>query len=234
MAGRWVHRALEGQRLPPRTNPEGSPAAPRRGERARACRAQSPTKKRFCSRRIGCWSRQYSIIHGSTFASHPAGSTLRTGSHWIKPHLTVGGSSYACRVPLDQSSVVGFGSALRPCSSVWTRSPDTAPSSPCGHCNSRRAGPGRGSLVNGVQHRHAAKLRPHCAAHAGCPDACGYAFLGDMPALAALGAFFLLLTSHGWTGGETTAPTAWIGAQATTVVFLLQQVAARLTRPGPR
>jgi magnesium-transporting ATPase (P-type) len=37
---------------------------------------------------------------------------------------------------------------------------------------------------------------------------------------AALRALFLLLTSQGWTWGETTAPKAWIGAQATTVVFL--------------
>jgi magnesium-transporting ATPase (P-type) len=48
----------------------------------------------------------------------------------------------------------------------------------------------------------------------------GYAFLGGLSAAVALGAFFLLLGSQGWTWGQPEAPTVRSGAEATTVVFL--------------
>jgi magnesium-transporting ATPase (P-type) len=48
----------------------------------------------------------------------------------------------------------------------------------------------------------------------------GYGFLGLMTAAVVLTGFFLFLTSNGWSWGQHDAPTAVIGDQATTVVFL--------------
>ncbi len=48
----------------------------------------------------------------------------------------------------------------------------------------------------------------------------GYGFLGGMAAAVVLSAFFLFLSSHGWSWGQPAAPTKEIGLQATTIVFL--------------
>jgi magnesium-transporting ATPase (P-type) len=48
----------------------------------------------------------------------------------------------------------------------------------------------------------------------------GYGFLGLMTSAVVMIAFFAFLTSAGWHWGESEAPTALAGAQATTIVFL--------------
>jgi P-type Ca2+ transporter type 2C len=48
----------------------------------------------------------------------------------------------------------------------------------------------------------------------------GYVFLGLISSAVVTGAFFLLLTAHGWHWGQNAAPSVSIGNAATTVVFL--------------
>ena len=48
----------------------------------------------------------------------------------------------------------------------------------------------------------------------------GYAFLGGMTTVVVLSAFFLFLHSHGWTWGQSSAPTKEVGLEASTIVFL--------------
>jgi P-type Ca2+ transporter type 2C len=48
----------------------------------------------------------------------------------------------------------------------------------------------------------------------------GYGFLGGMASVVVMSAFFLFLSSQGWTWGQSTAPTHLAGLQATTIVFL--------------
>jgi magnesium-transporting ATPase (P-type) len=48
----------------------------------------------------------------------------------------------------------------------------------------------------------------------------GYGFLGGMATAVVLSAFFLFLSSHGWSWGEAHAPSHHVGLQATTIVFL--------------
>jgi len=48
----------------------------------------------------------------------------------------------------------------------------------------------------------------------------GYGFLGGMAATVVMSAFFLFLTSQGWSWGQSTAPTQHVELQATTIVFL--------------
>ena len=48
----------------------------------------------------------------------------------------------------------------------------------------------------------------------------GYAFLGGMTTVVVLSAFFLFLRSHGWSWGQSSAPTKEVGLEASTIVFL--------------
>jgi magnesium-transporting ATPase (P-type) len=48
----------------------------------------------------------------------------------------------------------------------------------------------------------------------------GYAFLGGLSSIVVLGAFLLFLLGHGWTWGQPDPPSALVGAQATTIVFV--------------
>ena len=48
----------------------------------------------------------------------------------------------------------------------------------------------------------------------------GYAFLGGMATVVTLSAFFLFLYSHGWSWGQSEAPTEAAGIEASTIVFL--------------
>jgi magnesium-transporting ATPase (P-type) len=48
----------------------------------------------------------------------------------------------------------------------------------------------------------------------------GYAFLGGMTTAVVLSAFFLFLYSHGWSWGQSAAPTKEVGLEASTIVFL--------------
>ena len=48
----------------------------------------------------------------------------------------------------------------------------------------------------------------------------GYAFLGGIASVVVLSAFFLFLSSHGWSWGQSDAPTDEIGVEASTIVFL--------------
>jgi magnesium-transporting ATPase (P-type) len=48
----------------------------------------------------------------------------------------------------------------------------------------------------------------------------GYGFLGGMATVVVLSAFFLFLSSHGWSWGQPRAPSHRVGLEATTIVFL--------------